>query len=265
MALNVFLMYTLFYRHDLPFPVGICSLFNCACLTLGYPRIITIVALVVLEILYILEIGAMWCSLLLFLIAVVILTIEESNGSPSENGILSLVFFAQFLAYFLNKFNLSKSLSKNRMQFSAQIFAAGYVLAGISKLHVSGLAWFTTDAPNFALEVMRNFNSKYITYGNIWYYNRGIEIADFVLNHIIITKILLGFSVMLELCAFVLMLGKRLSFVYSFLLLFLHVGIYLTLDIIFPSITVPLIIFFINPLYWILIVAEALYQKMSFT
>jgi hypothetical protein len=262
-VLCLFLINTLFTRTGQPFPTGICSLVNCACLTQGYARIVTVVALVVLSLMYIFEIQFLLSSLLLFVLAVVILSIEEANGNPAENGLLSLVFFAQFLAYLFKKIKPDSNLVRNRMQFSAQIFAAAYVLSAISKLWNSGIGWFTTDAPKFALEVLRVFNSRYITYGDIAYRDRGYALAGFLIQHLLFTKVILALALLIELFAFVLMINKKLAFYYAFLLLALHLGIYLSLGIFFPTVMLPMMIFFINPLYWLVVLVGYVYRPAT--
>ena len=242
-----FSIYILYYRTAQPFPSGICQYINCAYWTADAIRLPVSILLVLLSLMYIAEVQMIFSTLLLFVLAVFIFSLDESNGNPAENGILALVFFAQFVAYLQNKFNAQSNLSKNRMQFSAQFFSAAYTLSAISKLHVSGFAWFTDDAPKFALEVMRVFNSVYVTNGLNEYTDKGLSVASFIIAHPLFTKLILGGSLLLELCAFSLMLNKKTAFVYSFLLLAFHAGIFYTMNIFFPTITLPLIVFFFNP------------------
>lgn len=252
LVVDIFLVHTLYSRTSQPFPVGICTIIDCVYFVTPPMNYIITVLLIGLSMLYVLEMEMLLCTFFIFCFIVIFMSLEESNGNPAENGILSLIFFAQFLAYLIHAFNPTSKLADNRLQYTAQFFAAAYTLSAISKLSTSGVAWFTTDASKFPLEVMRVFYSNYVTYGNIQNYMNGIFISDFMLTHLLLTKLMLFFALLTESFAFMLMMNRKISFYYAILLLTVHIGIYLTMGIFFATFILPLIAFFINPLYWVL-------------
>ncbi len=252
-CLAPYLINCLFKYTSQPFPVGICTVVNCATFTASPTRLLTIIALSIALMLYVLEIAMTLNLFFLSTISIVILSLEESNGMSVENGVLSLLFFTQFLAYLINVFNADSSLNKNRIQYPLQIIAAVYVLAGISKVWASGSNWFWDDAPKFTLEIQRVFFAKFATNGEHYYQQMGICTTDFFLKNIFMLKGMLFFALLFELFAFIMLFNRKLSFIYGFVLLAMHLGIYLIMNITFPTIMVPMLVITINPLYWVVL------------
>lgn len=247
-----YLLYCLSKYHSQPFPVGVCTIFDCSMFCSGIPKWLFVGLLVSFAWLYIVE-KAMLLSLVgLSICSIITLTLEESNGNPAENGIISLLFIAQLIAYILHWINTKRLLEQDRVQFSIQIVAAVYVLSAVSKLSTSGSLWFMDDAPNFILEIYRVYNAKYAATGLIHYQETAGVVASFFLNHVLLLRILLFFALVIELFSFLMIINSSWAIVYGLLLLSLHLGIYLIIDVTFPTIMIPMLVVTINPLYWIL-------------
>lgn len=256
----VFTIYALNQYNSIPYPVGILRLIDGSILMNPVARIAVCVSLAVLLVLYVLEVGMMVCTFLLFTIGVFVYSIGESNGVWGRIGILSLVFFAQFAAYALNYLGLSQKLNRNRVQFAIQIIAAVYTLAAISKIATSGIDWFI-NSPNISLQVLKSFNYQYVTNGNLQLQQQGTAMAEWIMTHPLLTKFLLCGSLVLEVFAFVLLINKTWAFVFGLLLLAMHKGMSIVMNIFFPSISLPMVIFCINPLYLVVVLFLFLKNK----
>jgi hypothetical protein len=202
------------------------------------------------SLLYLLEIKMLYATLGLFSFSLVIFSFYENNlAGCGELGLVSLIFLVQFIAYFRSYLNKSVDLNKERIQFPLQLLAAAYTLSALTKLRTSGIDWFTTDAENFAVHVMRYHYSAYVSYGLEWYRIKGEFIANFIVQHLLLVKIVLGGVIVLELAAFVLMRSKKHAFVYGMLILIFHTGVFVTINLFIPSFVVPLLALTVNPLY----------------
>jgi hypothetical protein len=109
------------------------------------------------------------------------------------------------------------------------------------------------------LLMRQKWHCRLLNHIDVSFSAQGELIAAWIEHHAIFIQILLGISLMVELCSFVLTTNKKYAFFYSFLLLFMHIGIYIMLNITFPTVSNPLIIFFINPLYLIFLAGRSIY------
>lgn len=232
-----------------PFPMGLCRHVDCSQIAFFPFSMLLIIALLVLSLLYLLEKQMLLSTFGLFSISMLILSLDESNGNPAENGIISMLFFAQFAAYFIHTLHPGSRLHKNRINFSLQIVAAVYVLSGLSKVINSGLQWFTTDAPQFTLEILRVYYSQYTSTGIENYITQGYTYSNFLLLHPLLLKGLLLGALLLELGSFLILVNRRIAFAYGLLLLLLNAGIYIAMNITFPTIMVPMLAVAVNPAY----------------
>jgi hypothetical protein len=171
-------------------------------------------------------------------------TLEESSGVLNRSALYSMIFLAQCFAYFI----AGQDLKKNRIQFAVQIIAAGYFLAAVSKLIASGPGW-VTDAPNAAIQMAKNYAYEYFNRDDIKYMNMGMTQANFILKYKPVVLTLFGLSLFFEATAWVATLSKRNAFIYGWLLLSMHLGIYYFMDIIIVAIFYPMLIILLNPLY----------------
>lgn len=256
------LIHPLFNRVNVPLPSGLCELLNCGFALQPYMRWI-IAALITSGLLaFLFEKKMVYSTLLLFIASLLIYSIQESQGHLRRSGILSLIFLAQFAAYSLHRLGVSANLSRNRVQFTAQFIAGAYLLAALSKITTSGWAWFT-DSPNVALQVIKSFDYGYFDSANYQLLQTGQKTATWISNHTTLVKLLFGSALLLELGSFMLLCKKQIAFVYALLLLCMHLGILWVMDIFFPTISFPLIIFLINPLYILYLCAWSITKLIS--
>lgn len=246
----------------IPMPQGICKLFPCELTLSGYPKYILISVIIVMAVFYILEIKQMFTCLVIFIISTMLFTIEESNGILNRNSLFTFVFFAQFLAYSLHKYDSKTDIKKNRIQFSVQVIAAGYTLSALSKLFTSGIFW-VHDGKRISLQILKSYYSLFVNNGDSKIFDKGITMVNFIENHPLLVYFLLGSSLILELFALLSIRSKKHALVYGTLLFCMHIGIYIVMDIAIVSILIPMLLFMINPFYIIWIVFSDLYKKLS--
>jgi hypothetical protein len=243
---------TLVEYNNLPLPIGVlCFLPANINISLAF-KSICLTTTIISVYFYIIEKKMLWATLFLFIISVLVFTIEESNGIFQRNGLFSFVFFAQFLSYVLKLKNIHSNIEKNRVQFSVQVIAVGYTLSAISKLNVSGLNW-VLDSRKMPLQIMKSFYYSYVDEGNIYYIQKAHEAINSFNTNINIIYFLSGFSLALEFFALISILSKKHAFVFGLLLFIMHIGIFIYMNITIMGIIYPMLIFMVNPFYlcWI--------------
>ncbi len=217
-------------------------------------KLMCLITIMVAIYFYIMEKQMIWTTLFLFLISVLVFTIEESNGIFRRNELFSFIFFSQFLSYVFKAKNIDSNIQKNRVQFSVQVIAIGYTLSAISKLNVSGLNW-VFDGKKMPLQIMKSYFYSYVNDGNNFFIQKGNEMIKTFNNNLYLVYFLLGFSLLLEFFAVISILNKKISFIYGLLLLVMHIGIFWVLDVAIKGIYIPMLIFMVNPLFlfWIIL------------
>lgn len=90
---------------------------------------------------YLLEFKMRYTTILLAMLSLLIISYQESTGVFARATVYSTVLLAQALAYgFVHPADINQ-LYKYRVNFSVQMIAAGYTLAGLSKWYQSGWEW----------------------------------------------------------------------------------------------------------------------------
>ncbi len=242
------LIFPLFNRVDVPFPLGLCEWMDCRFALHPMWRWVMAGLIAAGLLAFLLEKKMFYITLFLFCSSMLVHSIEESQGNMGRAGLMSLVFLALFFAYALQRFGVSENVSRNRIQFVAQFIAGVYLLAACSKMSSAGWAWFT-ESPNVALQVLKSFDNVYFDTGDLSALQKGQATAAWISSHPVLVKLLFGSAIVLETCSFMLLGKKPVAFVYALLLFCMHLGIYQVLHILFQTISYPLIIFLINPLY----------------
>ncbi len=192
----------------------------------------------------------------MFIVSLVLFTLEDSNRILNYNGLYTMTFLAQFIAYYRNNANLKSE----RIQFPIQIIAAGYALAGISKLKVSGLGWIT-EAPQVSIQILKSYGYAYFNSGDISHMDKGIKMSNFIINHAFFAKTIFAFSLFFEITAWIAIKNKATALVYGILLTAMHIGIFFFMHIIIISIFIPMSTFMVNPLGLIYLFFEKLFRK----
>lgn len=242
--------------HQLPYPAGVCGLFDCSPLLSENTAPLFYQAAVLLSVIYLLEKWMTVTTFLMFVLSLLLFTLEESNGILNRCALYTMVFFAQAVAYYKGGLNLKK----NRIQFPVQIVAAGYFLAGTSKLLASGFHW-AADAPQASIQILKNYSFSYFDSGSEVPLREGMKQANFVIEHKFFVILLFAFSLFLELTAWVAASSKRNAFIYGCMLFGMHIGIWYFMNILIQAIYYPMLIFLINPLYvgWFILSETALW------
>ena len=246
----------------IPIPLGVCKLFPCELFLDGYTKYALILVIIIASLFYILEIKQMYTCLVIFIISTLLFTIEESNGILNRNSLFTFVFFAQFLAYLLYHYDSKSNIKKNRIQFSVQVIAAGYTLSALSKLFHSGIFWIH-DGKRITLQILKSFYTVYVTDGDTKWVSKAENMVAFIENHPLIVSFLLGTSLFLELFALLSIKNKKSALVYGLLLILMHLGIYIVMDIAIVSILIPMLLFMVNPLYIIWVILKSFYKKLA--
>jgi hypothetical protein len=244
----------IFEYSSIPYPSGILGVADFSWLLYTPFKILLAGILILLMVFYLMEFRMPLTTLLIFIISVFIFSIKESNGVMSKKGLLSMIFFAQFFAYFFARLKIGGDLFKNRVQFSVQTIAAVYTLAAISKIVASGISW-VNSGPALSVQILKQFYCDYATTGDLSYQRHGIQSADWILHHLITVKILLVSTLLIEAFSFLSMINKKCAFVFGLLLLSVHIGTKVLMNIFFAQISWPMITFLINPLFiicWLL-------------
>lgn len=238
---------------DCIYPVGVCKWYSFDIL-FSSPGVWVFAPIITgCVVLYLFEKQMLLVTGVLTLISCIIISHHESTGIFLRATPYTTIFAAQFFAYLFARLNPDFNLALYRQQYPVQIIAATYTISSIAKLSESGLAWVDNGAHLFALPVIKSFCFLYFDTGNPAALEKGYAIANFALQHQSLFKLLLGGSLLLETCCLVVVLNSRLRFGYGVALALMHLGIKLSMNILIGGLAYPMLIFFINPLYLLLL------------
>jgi hypothetical protein len=197
---------------------------------------------------YVFEKYFWWTLLGLSLISLFGFSLEDSNCDFDRNTMITGIFFAQFFAYSIKKKYFDFDIEKYRVQFSIQIIAVSYTLSGVAKLKASGLNW-VTDGLMMPLQIMKTNYFGYVNDANIEHINNAHHVIELLSNYSGGVMFVLAFTLIIEFFAFLSIFNKKYSFICGILILIMHIGIYLVLDVAIKGTYLPMIIFMLNPLY----------------
>ena len=201
---------------------------------------------------YITEKHIWWSLLGLSLISLFAFSLEDSNSDFNRLTMITGIFFAQFFAYSIRNIYLDFDIEKYRIQFSVQLISISYTISAISKLNTSGLNWIT-DGLLMPLQIMKTNYFGFVNDGNIAHITNARQIINLLDKYSFGVMFVLAFTLIIELFAVVSIINKKYAFVYGILLVFMHIGIYLVLDVAIGGTYIPMLIFMVNPmfLFWI--------------
>jgi hypothetical protein len=235
---------------DCLYPVGVCRIYSFEPLfTTIFGKGLLLSAMAVSVWLYIREKNMTVVLWVMFFLSILIITYQESTGNFARATVYSTVIGAQVLAYTLNSRLKDFNLSKCRTQFSIQMVAAGYTLAGIAKLRASGPEW-VMSAPEFSLQVVKNHFFLFADTGMVSHLHDGTAMAAFLISNPVLSAFMLGLALWLEVACLLALTGRRIRMIWGFGLLMMHIGIAYVMGIGISAIAFPMCIFFINPVYW---------------
>jgi hypothetical protein len=234
-----------------PMPTGICKIYTFSPLFTPAGKGVLYALIFVLCLSYMAEKFMLLNLGALALLSCIIISYHESNAIFFRATVLSTVWIAQFIAYVIQAIKPRFNISHWRIQFSVQMIAAVYTLAGIAKLQASGLDWIYAG-DGFLIHVMKNFSFQYFDSGNSSILERGQCIVQFFQQNYYLLQGLLAIALFLELFCLAAALNKKLKIIWGLGLLGMHVGIAWVMGIGISVICFPMVIYFINPVYLIL-------------
>jgi hypothetical protein len=244
-----FMVAVLHHPHYHAIPDGICKFFNCSPLLQGPLSTAVLWMAVILAVLYIWGKFLPGVTLLLVIAGTLVFSADKFEYHH-RYGLFTLIFLVQFIAFL--RYHFASPACKKAtpfrnlaMFYSVQIVATAYVIAGLSKLRISGLHW-VTGASNTSVRVIRECNLHALATGNFEIAQTGRAIARFMLHYPHITAVIFAFALGVELCTFVAMFGRKYARYYAVLLLLIHAGFFLLFNIIITSFLVVLTAYFVN-------------------
>ncbi len=139
--------------------------------------------------------------------------------------------------------------------WTRQVFMSTYVVSAISKLIQSHGLWFQ-DAPYFGLQIVKAMGmAKYGAYGP----GHDVEgIAQFMLDHPVVAKILIGGAMPMELFAFLAVLNRRTALFFGLALYAFHNTVTEVLHLGFVYHKALLLILMVNPVWWLVQIVRRL-------
>jgi hypothetical protein len=240
------------------YPVGICNWYSFDFLFTVPGNWVLVAILLPLFIFYLREQYMLVTTACLSIVSCIIVSRHESSGMLLRATPFTTVFIAQFLAYLFHRLNPHFDLRFYRQQFPVQLIAATYTISAISKLDSSGTGWANAGSTYMALPVLKSFAFEYFDTGHAIALEKGYSIAHFMLTHKSLISSLLTASLLLELCCMLVTLHPFIRFGYGIGLLLMHIGIAISMHILIAGVFFPMLIFFINPVYRLALLAKRL-------
>jgi hypothetical protein len=163
-------------------------------------------------------------------------TLNASQGAHNHSTQLcSLILLGQFLVYAWPKFAGEKLRTENWMMpdllihrraiyVSMVIFAACYVVSAWAKLDNAGVGWFYKVVPGLALELQKtNWSSYYDTLAPVPHVLA--TTVNLMNEHPTLARMFFGMGLLIELFAFLALVGRRWAFFYGLAIIALHLSI----------------------------------------
>jgi len=232
-------------------PIGIAKVFSLNLFFGSSLKFALALPVLALAILYIFEKWMAVTTALMTILTMLLISHHESTGVFLRATAYSTVIGAQALAYGIKHFKPGFDLEKYRIQFPVQIIAATYTLAGLSKLMMTGIEWIDTGK-FFSLQILKNQYFAYFDSGNISLQQAAWQKAEWFNRHLGLVKFLLTTSLILEVVCFVALINEKIRTAMGFMLLGMHIGIFYVMGIMIGGVAFNMVIFFLNPLYYIL-------------
>ena len=233
-----------------PCDTGLCRFLNCGFFTTAPVACFMAAFMLVLAALYLFERYMALTTFLMALTGTIVFTVATANGNSMHMEIVTMVLFAQGIAYtqyyFARPaFKAATPVHNLVMLYSVQIIVAGYVISGITKLNTSGLAW-VAQAPDIALQVIKASSSRAIDFNMPALISNGKAIAMAILHYPLAIQVALGTTLAIELFAFTAMAGRAFCRKYSYAILTMHLFILLVMNIAIPAFIIMVIAYLLN-------------------
>ena len=175
-------------------------------------------------------------------------TLLNSLGATDHTGqLLALVVLGQSMVY---GFQGKRGWTDNQAQvwaihWSKVIIAASYVSAGVCKLLVHDPLWIVR-VPYMALQVMKTNLQNSANDGSLVISRLAMEFPYWVMEHPQLARVFFGVGLVLELMAFLALVGRGWALMVGVGLLGLHFGVEILMGLNFRNHSYLLVIFYVN-------------------
>ena len=254
-----------------PYPNGLANYIDFTFLANPYISIIFKILLFIFSIVYICgRLMPISVGYLLFYV-VALGTLRNSQGAINHGTqIVALILLGQFCAYCWYRYlelrkqplNFKNNLSDHdfAVYFSQQAIAAVYVVAGSIKLINSGIVFkmglpipgWIIHLPMIAVEIIKTHSQEYYNTLSAETLERGSTIANWIISHPNLSRIIFSGGLFLELFAFLILLNRRWSFLMGISLILMHLGIFEIMQLKFEYNIYVLLIYTVNVPFLIL-------------
>jgi hypothetical protein len=163
------------------------------------------------------------------------------------------------LSHFLKP---KRETHQRAMWWAFQAAVATYVVAGVSKLRISGLSWIS-DLPYMSLHIEKIGWQHFYGTGEEALLIQAQEMSALVAGHPWLTRIIVGSGLFLELFAFIALFGRWHAAIMGITLVGMHVMISRIMQLDFPLNNWVLIIYFINLPFLILWLSKHAFRCFS--
>ena len=133
---------------------------------------------------------------------------------------------------------------------AAQMAASAYVVAGVTKLIVSGPGWIW-DSPNLAIQILKIGYQHYYGDGTTMKLVHAERIMGMVIDHPHLTRLMLGAGLVAELVAFMALLNRKMGLLVGVSLVLMHIFVGYLMQLTFPLNT-WIVMFYFVPLPFVL-------------
>jgi hypothetical protein len=243
------------------FPVALCRFGLCDWLTISTLKIPVITILLFFALAYIFEYKMKLTLGILSVVSLLVFSIEESNGIMNRASLISMVFIVQWLAYLLFD-NQFEKLVKYRVKFGIQLVVATYMLSAISKLITSGISW-VSDSQYAVLQIQKSIYYNFFDSNNTSFIKEGDHFVQFMNQHSTFFSLLFLSALIIEFTVFMALFNNKMRIIYGLLLLAMHAGIFIVMDIIIPHVFIPMLLLFLNPFYYVIILIKGAVNRLK--
>jgi hypothetical protein len=212
-----------------------------------------------------------WPALSVFLIHNAIFTLNNSQKSTHHGyQIMTLVLLAQALVLWyptfckwwprLPKLTKEVGMRGHWVYYSQLTIAGAYIVAAVTKLLRSGLGWIV-DSPLISVQVVKTHSQNFYNWLQPEYADRGMAFANWIADHPLLARVMLTSGLLLELLAFLCLLGRGWAFIIGASMVGLHVSISLVMHLHFPQNEQVCFIFLMNLPFWMVLLGQKLRPK----
>lgn len=172
-------------------------------------------------------------------IGILVFTLHDSQGAFQRNEVLNLVLLGQVVAHLQAHYQErrgnkeSAETSRSRIIFySQQMLLATYFISGITKLGTSGLNW-VVDSPNISLQIYKAQMALYHSLDWPFLQDLALTFSDLAADYPLAVQFIFGGALALEVFCFIGLINRRLGRWVGWLILLMHLGVFLLLGVFF--------------------------------